>query len=147
MTTRLIMIGTGPDRAQINRQRTQQEMGNHTYAVRLRFVCDVSCHMDSLPRTMLRHRVLCSARASSSPTARHGPVDLSHTDVSQLTEEQIMEMELGFFKRLNNVDTTRDVRVMPHALLPQLTTAHSIRSSWISLEGDCTMSIMNVRLI
>jgi hypothetical protein len=41
--------------------------------------------------------------------AGNQPLDLSNVDISQLTDEQIEAIELGFFQRIKRVDTTRDV--------------------------------------
>ena len=53
---------------------------------------------------------LCaSSTADDDKPAGNKPIDLSNVDISQLTDEQIEAIELGFFKRIKKVDTTRDV--------------------------------------
>ena len=37
---------------------------------------------------------------------------MSDIDVSNMTEEEIMKIELGFFKKLKAVDTTRDYTII-----------------------------------
>ena len=37
---------------------------------------------------------------------------MSDIDVTKLTDEEIMKIELGFFKRLKAVDTTRDYSII-----------------------------------
>ena len=38
--------------------------------------------------------------------------DISNIDVSKMTDDEIMAMELGFFKKLNAVDTSRDYTII-----------------------------------
>ena len=55
---------------------------------------------------------LVSPTGASAASTHHGTagIDISNVDISQLTPEQIEQIELGFFKKLQAVDTTRDVR-------------------------------------
>ena len=39
-------------------------------------------------------------------------LDLSNIDASKLTEEEIERIELGFFKKVKSVDTSRDYTVI-----------------------------------
>ena len=57
-----------------------------------------------------------ATNTANASNATPQAVDLSNVDISKLTDAEIEAIELGFFKKLKAVDTTRDVSPFEYSM-------------------------------